>query len=760
MRFALCVWMLAFAVNVCAQGSPSLRGTVLDATGSPLVGAKVEFQSDGATQLAATDAEGNFTITDLSGNGTLLVRYPGFADFTMDVDASKPLEPIRVILNPAPSVQRIQVSSESSDRITPVPTSQYSIPKQEITASGSLSVDEILRQTPGFTLFRRSGSLFANPTTQGVSLRGVGANGTSRAAVLVDGIPLNDPFGGWVYWNRVARVNISSVEVFNGGSSDIYGGGALGGVVNIHTLPVRKSFATMETSYGNEDTKFVSLAAGTVIGKWGLAASGQALRTAGYIIIPEADRGSIDIPAGSGDLMGTVEVSRTLGRQGKFFVRMSELAESRQNGTPLTPNDTSIPEIDLGLDWTDSSAGSFSLRGYATREVFHQGFSSPGAGRNSETQADLQRAPSAQVGFAGQWRRTFAGRHAVTAGFETHGVHGNSFERIFCTNNTFAPCVGYQGELRSLNDSGGRQTVVAFFGQDAFHFAENWMLTIGGRVDTWSNTAGYSYSVPILGSASSSDTYPNRRETAFSPRISLMRTFKGIAAVNFSVYRSFRAPTLNELYRGFRVGALVTTANASLVAERLTGGEAGISLTPWSERVVLRGNFFWSDISHPVTNVPIGTNLNQRQNLGVARARGAEFSGEVRLPRNMQLSAGYILSYSTFISAPGQAQLVGLWIPQVPRNQFNFQWSYTGRNWTAGLQGRFAGLQYDNLSFDFPMDSYFTLDAEISRKLLPHTEIFFGAQNLTNSRYMVARTPHITVGPPTLVRGGFRFNFF
>ena len=760
MRFAFCVLMFALAANVCAQGSPNLRGTVLDGTGAPVAGASVEFQSGGATRLATTDTEGNFTIANISGNGTLLVRYPGFADYTVDVNASSVLVALRVTLHPAPSVQRIQVSTESTDRVTPVPTSQYSIPRQEITASGSLSVDEILRQTPGFTLFRRSGSLFANPTTQGVSLRGVGANGTSRAAVLVDGIPLNDPFGGWVYWNRVARVNISSMEVFNGGSSDVYGGGALGGVINIHTLPIRKSFATMETSYGSEDTKFVSLATGTVIGKWGLGASGQALRTAGYTIIPEADRGSIDIPAGSGDLMGTAEVSRTLGRQGNFFVRMNELGESRQNGTPLTSNDTSIPEIDLGLDWTSSSAGSFSLRAYGTKEIFHQGFSSPGAGRNSETQADLQRAPSAQVGFAGQWRRTFAGRHAVTGGFETHTVHGDSFERLFCTNNTFAPCVGAQGELRALTDAGGRQTLVAFFGQDAFHFAENWMLTIGGRVDTWSNTAGYSYTVPILGTSASSAAYPDRRETAFSPRISLMRTFRGIAAVNFSVYRSFRAPNLNELYRGFRVGAQVTTANASLVAERLTGGEAGISLTPWGGRVVLRGDFFWSDISHPVTNVPIGTNLNQRQNLGVAQARGAEFSGEVRLPKNMQLSAGYILSYSTFISAPGQPQFVGLWIPEVPRNQFNFQWSYTDRNWTAGLQGRFAGMQYDNLSPDYPMDGYFTLDAEISRKLFPHTEIFFGAQNLTNSRYTVSLTPNLTIGPPALVRGGFRFNFF
>ena len=62
----------------------------------------------------------------------------------------------------------------------------------------------------GFSLFRRSGSRYANPTSQGVSLRGLGASGARRALVLVDGLPLNDPFGGWVYWARVPRLGSSA----------------------------------------------------------------------------------------------------------------------------------------------------------------------------------------------------------------------------------------------------------------------------------------------------------------------------------------------------------------------------------------------------------------------------------------------------------------------------------------------------------------------------------------------------------------------
>ncbi|MGH9678893.1 MAG: TonB-dependent receptor plug domain-containing protein, partial [Candidatus Acidiferrales bacterium] len=250
MRSVFCSLILILAASVCAsaQGTHNLQGTVVDSAGSAISGAKVEFQSGAVSKSTETDAEGKFALSNVSGSGTVVVQYPGFATVSLSADASKSQVPLSVTLNPAPSVERIQVTAESpEDRITPVPTSQYSIPNQEIQASGSQSVDEILRQVPGFTLFRRSGSLFANPTTQGVSLRGVGANGTSRAEVLVDGIPLNDPFGGWVYWNRVARVNIDSIQVFNGAASDVYGGGALGGVINIQTLPINKSFATVET---------------------------------------------------------------------------------------------------------------------------------------------------------------------------------------------------------------------------------------------------------------------------------------------------------------------------------------------------------------------------------------------------------------------------------------------------------------------------------------------------------------------------------
>jgi len=119
--------------------------------------------------------------------------------------------------------------------------------------------------------------------------------------VLLDGIPLNDPFGGWVYWTQVPRVSIGSMQVLEGGASDMYGGGALGGVVNIQSRPLDHSFAAWKRRTG---TKARQMFLSTRACCWplGFSVAGQALRTLGYILVPPSQRGAVDIPAGTSDL--------------------------------------------------------------------------------------------------------------------------------------------------------------------------------------------------------------------------------------------------------------------------------------------------------------------------------------------------------------------------------------------------------------------------------------------------------------------------
>ena len=722
-----------------------MRGVVSDTTGNIVPGAAVEFRSTSGIVLTRSDDDGKFSI-DASGTGTLVVSFPGFASVTREIRAHMATDNLQIVLAPSPNLQRIEVKSTAEARIPAVPASDYSISSEAIAQSGTLVIDDVLRQVPGFSTFRRSSSLFANPTSQGISLRGVGASATSRSIVLLDGIPLNDPFGGWVYWARVPKEAIATTEISNGGASDLYGGGALGGVVNLKTQTVESAYGDAELSYGSMNTPDVSFAAGVPFGKWSVSAAGQAYQTDGYIAVPENQRGSVDTAIGSGVLAGFLELRRAWGERGNIFVRGSGFGNSGKNGTPLQKNDTTIPELDLGVDWGSSGAGDFSARLYGSRELYHQTFSAIAPNRNSERLTDVQTNPSQQIGFVGTWATLFAEKHRVSAGLEAMDVRGHSAEANYAASANV--------------DAGGRQHTFGFFGQDAWLIGHGWMLTFGARVDTWNNNTGYQSRTAFGSNVTTTAQFPDRTETAFSPRVSLLKSFHNGLALNASVYRGFRAPTLNELYRNFRVGNVLTLANPALKGEYLTGGEAGLSQALWRNRLTLRGNFFWSDIAEPVANVTLTTTpaliTRQKENLGESQARGFELAGQLQVNAHLQVSAAYLFVNSIVLHFAANPALIGNFLPQVPQNQFSFQASYVAKKWTAGLQGRFLGNQFDDDLNTLPLGRAFSLDAQVSREIAWHTSLFFAAQNLTNDRFNTAATPVYTVGPPVFVRGGLR----
>ena len=249
----------------------------------------------------------------------------------------------------------------------------------------------------------------------------------------------------------------------------------------------------------------------------------------------------------------------------------------------------------------------------------------------------------------------------------------------------------------------------------------------------------------------------------------MLRRLPGGWSLTGSVYRAFRAPTLNELYRSFRLGNVLTNSNNLLEAERLTGAESGATWNSPGNRLTARGVFFWSDITRPIENVTLTVTpaliTRQRQNLGRTRSRGVDLDVSEDLTHNFHLNAGYQYTDATIVSYPAGASLVGLWLPEIARHEATFQVRYSnpgshhlGRV-TVALQGRAESAAYDDDQNTLRLDPYFTLDALVSRPIGANTEVFAAAENLTNQRYQTALTPITTLGPPILFRAGFRFNF-
>jgi outer membrane receptor protein involved in Fe transport len=735
---------------------------VRDAAHAVIAGASVTVKSSASQPVTHTDENGHFALSAVPSSGTLEIASEGFQTAQQSWSSSGSNVTLDIVLQPASAREMVTVSAaKTAVRLAETPGSTVLLSTTDVIASPSLRVDDVLRQIPGFSLFRRSNSRFANASNQGVSLRGLGGTAASRALVLEDGLPLVDAFGGWVYWDRVPRESISSVEVFRGGASNLYGSDALGGVVQFMTRQPEYPALALETSYGNEKTPDLSFWTGTKMGRWDVSLASEMFRTDGFVVVPTWQRGAIDTPANSKDASVEFSLGRAIGEKGRVFARGNFYTEFRHNGTTIQTNDTEMGEGALGFDQQLGGSDALTLRAYGQVQGYNQTFSAVAADRNSESLTDRQHVPEQVVGGAAQWTHFLGVHQTLIAGGDALEVMGASDEQFFSA-----------GTHTRNNAAGGRQRIVGIFGEDLIRI-RNWTVILAARADDWNNFNASSICTPVAGTCTSpSVVFPSRSNLAFSPRVSVLRSIGQNVSVTASMYRAFRAPTLNELYRTFRVGNVVTLNNPYLNGEQLTGAEAGVNVTALEKRLDVRGTFFWSDIVDPVENVTINPTANpvlrQKQNLGRIRSRGVELDGTLNLRHDIQVSAGYQFTDATVVNysvAPGAISLLGKEVAQVPRNAFTWEARYWNPSrLLLSIQGRFVGNQFDDDQNQFPLGRFYTMDLQVGRNVTRNLELFAAAENILDKRYYVANTPTangslFNIGPPILYRIGLRLNF-
>lgn len=752
-RLAVVVFLfLVTSVQWVGAQEGRVTGKVTDSSGAPISGADVELRSASYSAKMHSSPTGEFAFDHVSGSsGVLIVRATGFQVLRRDWSvAGGHLAQLAMMLRPLGLVQRVTVTAR-----TPTPsgeslTSDRQLTSQDLADSPNLTLDDTLRQLPGFGLFRRSSSRTANPTTQGVSLRGLGASGASRALVLEDGIPMNDPFGAWVYWDRIPEQSVASIEVSQEGGSSLYGSDAMGGVIEFFTRSPEEQGISLETSYGNQNTPDLSLWTGGTWHGWEGSFAGEVFRTDGYVLVPRADRGSVDTKAGSQHGSANVVVGRKFANGSDVFARGWFFNESRENGTPDQVNDTRLGQGAVGADLQLGSFGALTLRFYADAQTYNQTFSSIAADRNSETLTDLQAVPSQGVGGSAVWSRALGKRQTLVAGIDTHEEIGHSNEEL--------PAAGKD------TSSGGRQRTTGIFGEDLIQLTPRWTLAASARFDHWSNFDASLFSAPLSSPERGTiNPYLDHSYNAFSPRLSVVDQVTQHVSWSASIYRAFRAPTLNELYRSFRVGNVVTGSNVGLSAERLTGGESGVSVDAFHQRLVVRGTAFLNEVIDPVANVTLSATptliTRQRQNLGRTRAPGVEIDAKAAIASHFWLSGGYQYVDATVTRFPADPTLVGLWVPQVPHHVFTFQASYENPGRISfSLDGRMAGKQFDDDQNQFPLGRFFVLDAMAWREVGRDADLFVAGENLFNAQYSTAATPVPQLGLPIIVRAGFRFH--
>ena len=734
---AICVLLAIFCLPVIAQ--VKVTGSVRDASGAAIQGAHVSLRSTHSSLSTKTDAAGSFVFASVpDSSGSIRVAAPGFASVEQKWTATTSIAELTFSLQPASVSEQVVVSATRSEmKISDLPGAALQLSTDDIAADPAVTPDDLLRQVPGFSLFRRSSSRVANPTSQGVSLRGVGASGPSRALVLFDGVPFVDPFGGWVYWDRMPRAELSSVEVVRGGESELYGSDAMGGVVQFLSRTAERPSLSADISYANENTPDLSLWAGTAIAHWDMAAAMDMSRSDGYILVPASQRGTVDTDANSKHATVDAALGYKISDGSRAFLRGSFFEESRNNGTLAQVNSTGtgfgVAGVNAGLGPHDF----LSARIFGQAQGYDQSFSSVAANRNSEKLTDLQHVPSQQLGGSAQWNHLLK-NHTLIFGTDVQEIMGTSVERLFSTTS---------GSQFATNIAGGRQRYYGIFGQDIFRIAQKWTIIAGLRWDGWSNFDASTVRIPVPAATNTGTGFADRSATAFSPRLSLLRSFGGNTSVWISGSRAFRAPTLNELYRSFRQGSVTTSSNALLNAERSSGAEAGVRQTALDQKLEARGTIFWTDIVDPVVNVTLTPTTRQRQNLGRTRSVGMEFDGVFRLTSFVQFTGGYQYTHATVVDST--AVPVGQSIPEVPRHSLTFE----ARYWNPAkvmlsVEGRYSSLQYDDDLNTLLLPHYFVTDFFAGRALGHGVTAYIAAENLFNERYAIALNPPVAPGAP------------
>ncbi len=601
--------------------------------------------------------------------------------------------------------------------------------------AGATVLDAGLRRDPAFGLFRRSDSLSANPTAQGVSLRGVGPSGASRSLVLLDGVPLNDPFGGWVAWNAVPLLALAGAEIRPGGGSAAWGSAALGGVVALVTDPISgPSGGRALLAAGERGHRQAELSGRQRAGRWSAAADLRAIESDGHFALRPSDRGPVDrllsLRARTGQLRLRHEVGEV-----SWDLALRRFEEDRGNGTAGQGNASRASTATFGAGGR-RAAVDWRFVAYGQSQSFSSRFTTVSTDRSVESPANDQFDVPATAWGGSLTLATETGPHRLVAGADARAVRGETREDFLFSAGTLTRRRHAGGTQRSLGAFAGTESVLS----------PSLRLLLQARADAWSLTDGHRREVVRAdGAVVRDEVFPSRDGLIANGTAEVRWQPEDTGPVlRFAAYSAHRLPTLNELHRPFRIGNVTTEANPLLRPETLRGGEAGVSWDrgPWRWSATV----FRSDLRDAVGNVTLasGATAVSRQRLNLERVRidGGEASVRRDWGRTLSVAAAVLASHGRVVRASAQPALAGLRLAQAPRvtGSATVEWRWTDAA-ALSLRGRWSSRQFEDDENRLPLGAAGTADLGLEWSVTARTTLRVDLENILDADVPVARAP-------------------
>lgn len=677
----------------------------------------------------------------------------------------------------------VVTATRAEQAVSLAPAAVSVVRRDEIEKRGINTLDSTVNRVPG--VFNRRGKGLMD-TQAAITLRGVPDQ--KRTLILMDGMILNDPRVGTVNFGGLAPEDLEGVEVVRGPFSSLYGGNAMGGVVQFLTRWPENREISLKAGYGTAWTRGEApgdywrtyASYGDRVEKWRWFVSYGYERTNGYIndlalvsTMPTVgisgwtqttnnrgatqyligDRGDNDWKGDSASVKVRYDLTADAQVTAQFF-RSAYHYDTNAPHSYLHDNSGNPVHAYIGVREAVFLSGYGHRAQNLYRIAWEQRFG-PVEGKLSIGVNDQSDAEYVSVGSnstatrsGGPGTRAETPSRAYTSDlqfiipvYERHRlIVGGAFK--YGTAQTRESRLGNWRDSRSAEaltyESRGNDRSLALFMQGEVNVRDNLTFYFGLRQDWWETFEGYADSV---GSAGYPKNYPSRSDGASSPKVAVI--YRPLPGTTFRVSagRAFRAPTVYELYRTYISGTSAYLYNPNLSPETIVSWETGVQQDLW-KGATARVAYFENQMDHFIYQSTVGVNTYSNVNAAKARGAGVEAELEQRMAKWLRIFANYTYTDTRITENSANPKSVDKQVPQIPRQTFNAGGEMTAGRFTLSLTGRYVDKRFstddnsDTAEGGYgSRESYFTADGRVSCRLSSWSTVSFSVNNILDRIY-------------------------
>ena len=630
----------------------------------------------------------------------------------------------------------VVTATKTEKNIADAPGSITVIDQVDLQKKDIQTVDDALSSIPGVFVKRTKGLM---DSTASVMLRGF--NNDQYTLVLLDGQPLNDAYTGGIEWGSVPVSNIQRIEVIRGAASALYGGNAMGGVINIITQTPQELELLASAGYGSNDTWRYRLSAGDRFGdRLSVRLGYEAESTDGYVTTPVVGT----IASGDGNVSGGYPMADKYGEPTRWVV-----GDKGENGAERS-------NLNGKLNLSTSDTGELIFTATAGRHEYDYGPPNTymGSFGDDSTYAivgndqQVRFRPNDFINYTGIGKNeteTYSLAYTESLGPVDISVQGgtvqvddrytlesgsgsddynNSAGTLKITENEswFAELHGdvnigtshiltlgaaYRTDQSDTDDyevpfyrswdgagpstfySGGKSKTWAVFAQEQWQVIDPLTLYAGVRYDAWKVYDGAS------GEPGEEITFDSNEESELSPKLAAVWKALANTTLKASVGHGFRPPTLYELYRTWTSYSTTYESNPDLSPETVWAYDIGIDQTFFDGRTRLSLTGYRNDIEDLIYYRSEGS-VKARLNAGEARTYGIEVEATQKVFDWLTLWGNFTYTDAKITENPTDPDSEDKQVTGIPERTWNLGLDTQFGWFKASLMGRYHSKIYND----------------------------------------------------------------